>query len=242
LLDGNRAYAAVLSGYTVALIAIQQLDTPQHVFESGVARGAAIAVGIIALAVVNDLLAAPDSHPQLASQLAALHRRVRDYAKAVIRDEATDPATASGTAARHHGAPRRNREPCHGVGERLDQERSSAQYGRGPGRGTSRRSRPRCSARDGRPSLPRPDGVGAGPEEQRALADFVDVMRYDIEPDAPDSLSALTWASAELLSRDEEVHEGLAALTSGTRPRRTWRTPLYRSHRTAAEAGIRSAI
>ena len=96
LLDGNRAYAAVLSGYTVALIAIQQMDTPQHVFESGVARGAAIAVGIVALAVVNDLLAAPDSHPQLASQLAALHRRVRDYAKAIIRDEAIDSATAAG--------------------------------------------------------------------------------------------------------------------------------------------------
>src|SRR5258708_6901484 len=42
-LDGNRAYAAVLSGYTVALVAIQQIDAPEHVFESGVARGAAIA-------------------------------------------------------------------------------------------------------------------------------------------------------------------------------------------------------
>ncbi len=42
LLDGYRAYAAVLSGYTVALIATQQIDTPQHVFESGMARGAAI--------------------------------------------------------------------------------------------------------------------------------------------------------------------------------------------------------
>jgi uncharacterized membrane protein YccC len=72
LLDGNRAYAAVLSGYTVALIAIQQLDTPQHVFESGVARGAAIAVGIVALAVVNDLLAAPDNHPQLAGSYSCL--------------------------------------------------------------------------------------------------------------------------------------------------------------------------
>jgi uncharacterized membrane protein YccC len=76
LMDGNRAYAAVLSGYTLALIAIQQLDTPQHVFESSVARGAAIAVGIAAVASVNDLLAAPDSFPRLASQLAALHRRV----------------------------------------------------------------------------------------------------------------------------------------------------------------------
>jgi uncharacterized membrane protein YccC len=77
LMDGNRAYAAVLSGYTVALIAVQQIDTPDHTFETGVARGAAIAVGVAAIALVNDLLAAPDSFPQLASKLAALHRRVR---------------------------------------------------------------------------------------------------------------------------------------------------------------------
>src|SRR5258708_1555439 len=96
LLDGNRAYAAVLSGYTVALVAIQQMDTPEHVFEAGVARGAAIAVGIVAVAVVNDLLAAPDSHPQLARQLAALPRRVRDYAKAILPGEAADAATAAG--------------------------------------------------------------------------------------------------------------------------------------------------
>jgi uncharacterized membrane protein YccC len=96
LMDGNRAYAAVLSGYTIALIAIQQLDTPQHVFESSVARGAAIAVGIAAVALVNDLLAAPDSFPQLASQLAALHARVRDYAKRVPGNEATDAATTAG--------------------------------------------------------------------------------------------------------------------------------------------------
>src|SRR6201997_5221435 len=49
LLDGNRAYyAAVLSGYTVAFVAIQQIDTPEHVFETGMARGATIAVGIAA--------------------------------------------------------------------------------------------------------------------------------------------------------------------------------------------------
>src|SRR5215467_13332054 len=35
LLDGNRAYAAVLSGYTVAIVAIQQIDTPARTFETG---------------------------------------------------------------------------------------------------------------------------------------------------------------------------------------------------------------
>ena len=38
----------------------------------------------------------PDSFPRLASQLAALHARVRDYAKPVPRDEAADAATAAG--------------------------------------------------------------------------------------------------------------------------------------------------
>ena len=95
LLDGNRAYAAVLSGYSVGLIAIQQLDTPDHVFESGMARGAAIAVGVAVITLVNDVLAAPDGHALLAVRLAALHRRVRDYAAALIRDVATDLTTAA---------------------------------------------------------------------------------------------------------------------------------------------------
>jgi Fusaric acid resistance protein family len=96
LMDGNRAYAAVLSGYTVAFVAIQQIDTPDHVFETGMARGAAIAVGIAAVALVNDLLAAPDSFPRLASQLSALRRRVRDYARSAPEGKAADAATAAG--------------------------------------------------------------------------------------------------------------------------------------------------
>jgi uncharacterized membrane protein YccC len=41
LLDGNRAYGAVLSGYTVAVVAVAQIDAPQNVFTTGVNRGAA---------------------------------------------------------------------------------------------------------------------------------------------------------------------------------------------------------
>jgi uncharacterized membrane protein YccC len=87
LLDGYRAYAAVLCGYTVALIATQQIDNPQHVFESGMARGAAIVVGILSMMVVNTLVFAPDRQPRLGGQLAALHRRVREYANATLRGE-----------------------------------------------------------------------------------------------------------------------------------------------------------
>ena len=45
LFDGNRAYAAVLSGFTVALVVIQQIDNPELVFEAGMMRGAGIPRG-----------------------------------------------------------------------------------------------------------------------------------------------------------------------------------------------------
>jgi uncharacterized membrane protein YccC len=93
LLDGYRAYAAVLSGYTVAFIATQQIDNPQHVFESGMARGAAIAVGILSIALVNTLMFAPDRQPRLVAQLTAIHRRVRGYASAAFRGEPGNSTT-----------------------------------------------------------------------------------------------------------------------------------------------------
>src|SRR5215469_3544842 len=93
LLDGYRAYAAVLCGYTVAFIATQQIDNPQHVFESGMARGAAIAVAILSMAVVNTLMFAPDRHPRLIVQLGAIRRRVREYASAAFRDEPAESTT-----------------------------------------------------------------------------------------------------------------------------------------------------
>jgi uncharacterized membrane protein YccC len=52
LLEGSRAYAAVLPGYTVALVPTQQIANPQPVFEASMARGAAIAVGILSTAVI----------------------------------------------------------------------------------------------------------------------------------------------------------------------------------------------
>src|SRR5262244_2492095 len=93
LFDGYRAYAAVLSGYTVAIIATQQIDTPQHVFESGMARGAAIAVGVLSMAVINTLMYTPDSHPLLMVQLAGIRRRVREYASATVRGEPGNSTT-----------------------------------------------------------------------------------------------------------------------------------------------------
>jgi uncharacterized membrane protein YccC len=90
LLDGNRAYGAVLSGYTVALVAVTQIDSPQNIFSAGVNRGAAIVIGIAALALVSDVFAAPNVHTALSGKLTAAHRRVRAFALAILRDESAD--------------------------------------------------------------------------------------------------------------------------------------------------------
>src|SRR5258708_17354998 len=75
LLDGNRAYSGILSGYTVALVAVTQIDSPQNIFSAGVNRGAAIVVGIAAIALISDVFAAPNVHAGLSGKLMAAHRR-----------------------------------------------------------------------------------------------------------------------------------------------------------------------
>src|SRR5258705_1071136 len=91
LLDGNRAYSGILSGYPVALVAVTQIDSPQNIFSAGVNRGAAIVVGIAALALISDVFAAPNVHTGLSGKLIAAHQRVRAFALAILRGETADP-------------------------------------------------------------------------------------------------------------------------------------------------------
>jgi uncharacterized membrane protein YccC len=242
LLDGYRAYAAVLSGYTVGLIAVQQLDSPQLVFESGMARGAAVAVGILSITVVNDLLFAPDRHPQLLAQLAAIHRRVRDYAKAMIRNEPTDPLASAALT----------REL---VALRPEITSLATEASSGPVRSVAARNAAvalvaelhAIRTLDALPVAPDP----AFGERLAAVLDRTDgqsasmssvIHARDAESGLPDGTTAsLAWALGEVLQRDEEVRQNLAALKSGTRPPRSWRAPLYRSHRVAIDSAVRSA-
>ncbi len=91
LLDGNRAYGAVLCGYTVALVAVTQIDSPQNVFSVGVNRGAAIMVGIAAFTVVSVLLPTPNLHTALIGKLAAAQQRVRTFALMILHGGQVDP-------------------------------------------------------------------------------------------------------------------------------------------------------
>jgi uncharacterized membrane protein YccC len=242
LLDGSRAYAAVLSGYTMAFVAIQQLDTPHRVFETAVARGAAIGVGIVAIAVVNDLLAAPDNHPKLASRLAALHDRVRAYANAIIRGEAPDAETAAGLL--------RDIAALRPEMASLATESASGLIRSAAAGTTAVALVAELQAARALKALP----ATTDPTFRQLTMSALDQRSNehpkasatasldDADHDTPD-LTSVTRALAlrGLLQRDEEVQNGLAALRSGIRPPRASRAPVYRSHRIAAEAGIRSA-
>ena len=58
-LQDSRAYGAMLSGYTVAVIAIAHIDAPQSTFDAAVDRVAAITLGIVAITFINDALGSP---------------------------------------------------------------------------------------------------------------------------------------------------------------------------------------
>jgi uncharacterized membrane protein YccC len=242
LLDGYRAYAAVLSGYTVGLIAVQQIDSPQRVFESGFSRGAAIAVGVLSITLVNNLLFAPGRYARLMVQLAAMHRRIREYAKAVIRDEVTDQ-TATASLLREIVALRPEIAS-------LATESSSGSLRSAAARGTIVALVAELQAARALAALP----VAADPVFRERLTSAFD--RNDDEPasispvghaiDSAESLTdttaaPLAWALSELLRTDEEVGQSLVALKSGKRPLRAWRAPLYQSNRIAVGSGIRAS-
>ena len=243
LLDGYRAYAAVLSGYTVALIATQQIDTPQHVFEAGVSRGAAIAVGILSMAVVNTLMFAPDRQPRLIVQLTAIRRRVREYATAAFRGEpaksttflallreivALRPEIPSVALESTSGSVRSiaARSAVVGLVAELQATRI---LNSGPvdvdDTACDRATDALEQADDSGLPAQRLPGLVAGQKRVR-----------DLETEAS------ACAARELLRRDEEVRRDLLALRSARWPLRAWRAPLYRSYRTAVESGVRAAL
>ena len=95
-LDGNRAYGAVLSGFTAAIVAFANIDTPQNAFLVGIDRCAAILVGVLAVMVVNDLFAVPDAFPDLARRLEETHLRIVEFAQKVLRTRNVESSEVGG--------------------------------------------------------------------------------------------------------------------------------------------------
>jgi uncharacterized membrane protein YccC len=240
LFDGNRAYAGVLSGYTVAFIAVQQLDNPGHVFESSMARGAAICVGIISITIVNDLLWAPHHHPKLLAQLTDIHRRVREHAIKALRGGAVEH-TAS---ARLIGEIAVLRPEISGLAvESSDGHmRAAAAHNAAAALVTEIHATRMLNA------LP----LIADAATRRAIVGTLDRTEGAVSPDAlrqqldneskDSKFIAFGWVLKALLRRDEQVRLNLSSLRYGSRPHWQWRTIMFRSHQNAAESGIRAAI
>ena len=72
LFGGTQAYAFVLSGYTVAIIVVQQFDHPGAVFTFGIGRLAVVMIGIASVSVVNGVFGAPDVLSGVAAKLRTL--------------------------------------------------------------------------------------------------------------------------------------------------------------------------
>ena len=81
---GFRAYAAVLSGYTVGIITVVNIDAPQKVFTTMTDRVAAITIGILCVTLINDLFGSPPVWLGLERRITQAWRDVRDYARAVL--------------------------------------------------------------------------------------------------------------------------------------------------------------
>ncbi|MFT8720213.1 FUSC family protein [Acetobacter sp.] len=94
-----RAYAAMLSGYTVALITIGCIDAPQNVYEVTVNRVSAIVIGIAATAAINDVFGSPTAWAKLTSGLDTIVGMVGRIARdAVAGHSVPEPAALAGIA------------------------------------------------------------------------------------------------------------------------------------------------
>jgi uncharacterized membrane protein YccC len=237
-LDGNRAYGAVLAGYTVALVAVTQIDSPASVFDAGVNRGAAIVVGIAALALISDGFAAPNLHTGLSGKLAAAHQRVHAFARAILRGEGADPIQSANLL--------REITALHPDFTALAAESSG-----GSARGTAARSAAvalvaEVSAAAALASLP-----AAASSLHSTLADALGgdshalQLRLQQRADSGDvhAYDALFVRHAQaLLGEDRRAQDAIEDLRAGRHPARDIHAPIYRSRRAAVRSGLRAFL
>src|SRR5216683_40558 len=243
LLDGNRAYSAVLSGYTVALVAMTQIDSPQNIFSAGVNRGAAIVVGIAALALISDVFAAPNVHTGLSGKLIAAHRRVRAFALAILRGESADPIQSASLL--------REITALHPDITALVAESSGGRARAAAARSAAVALVAEVSAAGALASLPAntlpslrnavgealADGLG---KESRALQ-----LRLQQHADVgnADPHDALFVRHAlDLLIENRRAQDAIEDLQAGRHPERRIHAPIYRSRRAAARNGLRAFL
>ena len=242
LLDGGRAYGAVLSGYTVALVAVTQIDSPQNVFLTGVNRGAAIVVGVAALALVSDIFGAPSLHSSLSAKLAATHQRVRAFALAILDGERGEPIR-SANLMREITALRPDIEA-------LGAESSDGLARRAAARSAAVALVSEVSAVGALASLPATTLSSLRRELGHALADGlgeqIPALRLRLQHAEVDSLepqgAVFVRYALELLVENWKAKDAMEALRAGRHPAHCINAPIYRSRRAAVRNGLRAFL
>src|SRR6202166_5171595 len=243
LLDGNRAYSGILSGYTVALVAVTQIDSPQNIFSAGVNRGAAIVVGIAAIALISDVFAAPNVHAGLSGKLIAAHRRVRAFARAILCAETADPIQSAKLL--------REITALHPDITALAAESSSGSARAAAARSAAVALVAEVSAAGALASLP----ANTLPYLRRALGDALAddlgnesrALQLRLQQHADvgyaDPHDALFARHAlDLLIENRRAQDGIEDLQAGRHPQRRVKAPIYRSRRAAARNGLRAFL
>jgi uncharacterized membrane protein YccC len=244
LLEGNRAYGAVLVGYTVANVAVVKIDSPQDIFLAGVNRGAAIVVGIAAIALINDLFAAPNTYTSLIGKIGKAHQRVRDFTLAILRGGSAHPIQLANLlreiTALHPdittlavessgGGVKAEVAACAAVALVAEVRAASALA-----------SFPVDTVPSLRGALGQALADPSGEESRGALE-----LRLQRHADAgyADPHDAL-WAvqGLDLLIENQRVRQAVEDLEVGRLPRRRVNAPIYRSHHLALRAGLRTFL
>lgn len=87
-----RSYGALLAGYTIALVAINVIDTPQNVFDVALSRASCVAIGIASVAFVNMLTGSPKAWQKLADSLEAKAGQIRAFGRDAMRGDSVPDA------------------------------------------------------------------------------------------------------------------------------------------------------
>lgn len=221
MLDGNRAYAASLSGITVALITIDQIDSPLQVFSTCISRGADITIGVLASALVNEIMGAPDYHPILADRLLGLQRQVIDYVDGVAQGHPRSLPILTGLFSNISSL--RAEVASLATEASSGNARSAAAQSAMAGMVTELSL---ACALTGTIAAAKA-GLSIGTEDKNMSARMAETS---------------DWLKSEISNRRREVRRDLEALKASTPPLRRLRAPIYRSRRLAAETGIRAAV
>ena len=252
-LQDTRAYGAMLSGYTVGIVALAQIDTPQDTFDAATARVAAIVLGIVAITFINDALASPSTWRSLLPNLSDAWDATRAYARETL--ETGDLGVARTAALIRRIAPLR-----------ADASAIAGELDDGPFRAAGARS---CmaalyvmaasvrtvaaaAAHLGKPSPAVDEAlaicrrIASGSEADRLDADdhrlreLVDDAIRDPHRSVDEIVAlqrALDFACAATFAQD-----GLNALADGHRPLRDARLPTHRDFPVAARGAMRVVI